>query len=78
MLLDPDHWETPHEFNPHHFLDSDGKFVKKEAFVPYSLGTKTNVSSLSQMSMLKKLPDPGTEKWLNLETESPKGSLQWA
>uniref|UniRef100_A0ABM5EZW8 Cytochrome P450 2W1-like n=1 Tax=Pogona vitticeps TaxID=103695 RepID=A0ABM5EZW8_9SAUR len=40
VLLDPHHWETPHEFNPNHFLDADGKFVKKEAFVPYSLGRR--------------------------------------
>uniref|UniRef100_A0A8D2JAW3 Cytochrome P450 2W1-like n=1 Tax=Varanus komodoensis TaxID=61221 RepID=A0A8D2JAW3_VARKO len=40
VLLDPGHWETPHEFNPNHFLDADGKFVKKEAFVPFSLGRR--------------------------------------
>ncbi|KAJ7305893.1 hypothetical protein JRQ81_010259 [Phrynocephalus forsythii] len=40
VLLDPKHWETPHEFNPNHFLDADGKFIKKEAFVPYSLGRR--------------------------------------
>ncbi|XP_061493493.1 cytochrome P450 2J5-like [Rhineura floridana] len=25
--LDPKHWETPHQFNPNHFLDKDGKFM---------------------------------------------------
>ncbi|XP_050822285.1 cytochrome P450 2W1 isoform X2 [Gopherus flavomarginatus] len=36
VLLDKTQWETPHEFNPNHFLDADGKFVKKEAFLPFS------------------------------------------
>ncbi|KAL8175410.1 UNVERIFIED_CONTAM: hypothetical protein K2H54_023709 [Gekko kuhli] len=40
VLLDPSHWDTPHEFNPGHFLDPEGQFVKKEAFVPYSLGRR--------------------------------------
>uniref|UniRef100_A0A8C6VNH9 Uncharacterized protein n=1 Tax=Naja naja TaxID=35670 RepID=A0A8C6VNH9_NAJNA len=25
VLLDPEQWETPEEFNPNHFLDKDGK-----------------------------------------------------
>uniref|UniRef100_A0A8C3I6I4 Cytochrome P450 2W1 n=1 Tax=Chrysemys picta bellii TaxID=8478 RepID=A0A8C3I6I4_CHRPI len=33
VLLDKTQWETPHEFNPNHFLDADGNFVKKEAFL---------------------------------------------
>nr|XP_056722347.1 cytochrome P450 2W1-like [Euleptes europaea] len=40
VLLDPHHWATPHEFNPGHFLDAEGRFVQKEAFVPYSLGRR--------------------------------------
>uniref|UniRef100_A0A452GTP3 Cytochrome P450 family 2 subfamily R member 1 n=1 Tax=Gopherus agassizii TaxID=38772 RepID=A0A452GTP3_9SAUR len=37
-LLDPEQWETPRQFNPNHFLDQDGNFVKKEAFLPFSAG----------------------------------------
>ncbi|XP_062887515.1 cytochrome P450 2D20-like isoform X2 [Mobula hypostoma] len=37
-LLDEDIWLTPHQFNPGHFLDSNGKFVKPEAFIPFSAG----------------------------------------
>ncbi|KAL7991064.1 hypothetical protein Chor_014494 [Crotalus horridus] len=25
ILLDPEQWETPEEFNPNHFLEKDGK-----------------------------------------------------
>ncbi|XP_069473685.1 cytochrome P450 2J2-like [Ambystoma mexicanum] len=37
---DPAHWETPKKFNPNHFLDTDGNFVMKEAFFPFSAGPR--------------------------------------
>ncbi|XP_025939056.1 cytochrome P450 2W1 [Apteryx rowi] len=40
VLLDKTQWETPDEFNPNHFLDADGNFVKKKAFLPFSTGNK--------------------------------------
>uniref|UniRef100_A0A8D0DXH9 Cytochrome P450 n=1 Tax=Salvator merianae TaxID=96440 RepID=A0A8D0DXH9_SALMN len=39
LLFDKDEWETPHEFNPGHFLDN-GQFRKREAFIPFSAGKK--------------------------------------
>ena len=41
VLLDKTQWETPDEFNPNHFLDVDGNFVKKKAFLPFSTGNKS-------------------------------------
>jgi len=38
VLLDKTQWETPHQFNPNHFLDAEGNFVKREAFLPFSIG----------------------------------------
>lgn len=38
VLFDKDEWETPHIFNPGHFLDKDGNFVKPNAFIPFSAG----------------------------------------
>ncbi|KAK9401436.1 Cytochrome P450 2J5-like [Crotalus adamanteus] len=38
VLLDPEQWETPEEFNPNHFLDKDGKFIEWEEFLPFRIG----------------------------------------
>ncbi len=38
VLRDENEWETPDSFNPGHFLNNQGKFVKKDAFMPFSAG----------------------------------------
>lgn len=38
VLQDPSEWEKPYTFHPAHFLDKEGKFVKREAFIPFSAG----------------------------------------
>ncbi|XP_070802351.1 cytochrome P450 2J5-like [Pituophis catenifer annectens] len=40
VLLDPEEWETPEEFNPNHFLDKDGNFRFREAFLPFGVGRR--------------------------------------
>nr|XP_056705950.1 cytochrome P450 2J4-like [Euleptes europaea] len=40
VLLDPKQWETPQKFNPNHFLDKDGNFVTREAFLPFGAGIR--------------------------------------
>ncbi|KAL7991091.1 hypothetical protein Chor_014521 [Crotalus horridus] len=43
VLLDPEQWETPEEFNPNHFLDKDGKFIEREEFLPFGIGQRVCV-----------------------------------
>uniref|UniRef100_A0A8C6V6R1 Cytochrome P450 family 2 subfamily R member 1 n=1 Tax=Naja naja TaxID=35670 RepID=A0A8C6V6R1_NAJNA len=38
--FDEKYWSNPEMFCPERFLDSSGQFVKKEAFIPFSLGRR--------------------------------------
>ncbi|XP_030290319.1 cytochrome P450 2J2-like [Sparus aurata] len=40
VLFDKNEWEAPDTFNPEHFLDAEGKFVRREAFLPFSAGKR--------------------------------------
>ncbi|XP_075073022.1 cytochrome P450 2C20-like isoform X2 [Mixophyes fleayi] len=39
-LSDADHWKTPDDFNPEHFLDENGMFCAQEALIPFSAGKR--------------------------------------
>ncbi|XP_034563727.1 cytochrome P450 2J2-like isoform X2 [Notolabrus celidotus] len=40
VMYDKNEWETPDTFNPRHFLNKEGKFVKPAAFMPFSAGKR--------------------------------------
>uniref|UniRef100_A0A3Q1C8Z4 Uncharacterized protein n=1 Tax=Amphiprion ocellaris TaxID=80972 RepID=A0A3Q1C8Z4_AMPOC len=43
-LYDESEWETPHTFNPAHFLNEEGRFIQRRAFVAFSKGCKVDLS----------------------------------
>uniref|UniRef100_A0A8D2Q8L8 Cytochrome P450 family 2 subfamily W member 1 n=1 Tax=Varanus komodoensis TaxID=61221 RepID=A0A8D2Q8L8_VARKO len=52
VMFDKTQWETPHQFNPGHFLDSAGNFVKRDAFLPFSTGRRSCIGeSLAKMEL---------------------------
>lgn len=42
VLFDMKEWETQFTFNPGHFLNEEGKFVKPATFIPFSIDRKQN------------------------------------
>ncbi|XP_035698865.1 cytochrome P450 2U1-like [Branchiostoma floridae] len=40
VLRDPSLWEEPDQFKPERFLDNQGQFMKKDAFIPFSIGRR--------------------------------------
>ncbi|XP_043854298.1 cytochrome P450 2K1-like [Dromiciops gliroides] len=52
VFRDKTQWETPHQFNPAHFLDTSGNFVKKDCFIPFGLGKRACLGeSLARMEL---------------------------
>ncbi|XP_044160517.1 cytochrome P450 2K6-like [Bufo gargarizans] len=52
VLNDKTQWKTPYDFNPNHFLDKDGKFVRNDAFMPFSTGKRACAGeSLAKMEL---------------------------
>ncbi|XP_054247361.1 cytochrome P450 2K4-like [Indicator indicator] len=72
-LNDKLHWKTPDQFNPSHFLDAEGNFIRREAFIPFSIGRRACLGEgLARMELflffaglLRKFvfqPPPGVDK----------------
>ncbi|XP_051488583.1 cytochrome P450 2K4-like [Apus apus] len=72
-LNDKLYWKTPDQFNPSHFLDADGNFIRREAFIPFSVGRRACLGEgLAKMELflffaglLRKFvfqPAPGVDK----------------
>ncbi|XP_074775942.1 cytochrome P450 2K4-like [Athene noctua] len=72
-LNDELHWKTPDQFNPSHFLDDNGNFIRREAFIPFSIGRRACIGEgLAKMELflffaglLRRFvfqPPPGVDK----------------
>ncbi|KAG7487686.1 hypothetical protein MATL_G00026190 [Megalops atlanticus] len=86
VLRDKNEWETPETFNPGHFLDSEGQFRRREAFLPFSAGRRACLGEYLARTelfliftyLLQKFtfsPPPGVEPSLESQlgfTQSPK------
>ncbi|XP_074533772.1 cytochrome P450 2F2-like [Halichoeres trimaculatus] len=52
VLNEEGQWKFPHEFNPENFLNDKGEFVKPEAFMPFSAGSRMCLGeSLARMEL---------------------------
>ncbi|XP_040212686.1 cytochrome P450 2W1-like [Rana temporaria] len=52
ILYDETKWESPREFNPNHFLDANGKFLKRDEFFAFSKGRRVCAGeSLARMEL---------------------------
>ena len=40
IMRDPDYWTDPDTFKPERFIDSNGKIIKEERFVPFGIGKR--------------------------------------
>uniref|UniRef100_A0A3B3WTX2 Uncharacterized protein n=1 Tax=Poecilia mexicana TaxID=48701 RepID=A0A3B3WTX2_9TELE len=74
VLYDESEWESPHTFNPSHFLDKEGRFIKRDAFLPFSAGRRVCLGEgLAKMSLFlfftsllqrfRFMPPPGVSEY---------------
>ncbi|CAK8698283.1 unnamed protein product [Clavelina lepadiformis] len=49
---DPNTWKDPDKFNPHRHIDTDGKFIRSNKIIPFSVGPRVCLGeSLARMEM---------------------------
>ncbi|KAK1803767.1 hypothetical protein P4O66_020788, partial [Electrophorus voltai] len=61
IIQDRKEFRTPDQFNPGHFLDENGKFLKKERFIPFSIGKWSGMVSVVHVCVSGKRTCPGEQ-----------------
>ncbi|KAM9358238.1 cytochrome P450 2J2-like [Symphorus nematophorus] len=52
VLFDKNEWATPDIFSPEHFLDAEGQFCRRDAFLPFSAGKRVCIGeALARMEL---------------------------
>ncbi|XP_026180005.1 cytochrome P450 2K1-like [Mastacembelus armatus] len=52
VLYDESEWKTPYTFNPSHFLDKEGRFIRSDVFMAFSAGRRMCIGeSLARMEL---------------------------
>lgn len=80
VLLDKTQWETPSQFNPNHFLDAKGRFMKRGAFLPFSAGNLLAFRVCLHQLLLSPLPSrsrPGILHWFLLQVAGSALGRAW-
>ncbi|XP_013865520.1 cytochrome P450 2K1 [Austrofundulus limnaeus] len=73
VLYDESEWESPYTFNPSHFLDNDGNFVRRDALLSFSAGRRACLGEIlakaevfifftSLLQRFRFTPPPGVSK----------------
>lgn len=51
-LFDKNEWETPDTFSPEHFLNPEGQFRRRDAFLPFSAGLFSTLSAMLSVLLI--------------------------
>ncbi|XP_002735731.1 cytochrome P450 2U1-like [Saccoglossus kowalevskii] len=92
VLHDPIRWSNPDQFNPDRFLDSHGKFVRPDVFIPFGSGSRVCLGEqLAKMKLFlilssivqkynlvidEKYPLPPIEARMHLTLQPPRYKLR--
>ena len=67
---DPNYWDKPEQFNVERFLSPEGKLIKHDAFMPFSVGRRSCPGEpLAQVELFMYL----TMTLQRFKVEAPKG-----
>lgn len=73
IMFDKNVWETPDTFNPEHFLEN-GQYRRREAFLPFSAGSKMDGETGLLFATLSFFPLPEQGELLHVQLSASNSS----